>query len=703
MLSDIKMLVDIKALYGIDERAFLDRDPASRATDIAAVRAIAQAACEVELFTIPLYMTALYSIQGFHQITSSGNNFYAGRQWPGAAVTADPKTANEKAFNSIFSVFIQEMLHLQLAANMATTIGVPPDFTSEALQNDSHGWTCYGPDKTVIPHIINLEDTLDYDNVAVNLGALDKDTIRLFLAIEQPERIAKEFLKPSVKPGTYFPKAPFENWKEGDPLPMFGSIGYMYAVYGAYLQATYRGEHEPTLWQSVFNQQAAQQNDMFNSFVAGGHPMSEYPGFQATVAQVYPDIGLAQMIAMMDAISDQGEGGTLAFKQLKLQNVNRVMETYQSSEPALRSDYPSYDQDGALKRSATTKARFDNDKRSHYERFLEIRDRLLPDVVTWPAWRATHKEWTAKDFEYPTGLLPPTSRSLPTPDETARAMNALAAGDDSHLLLSQVVVGAIAGVTTVLNDYWDAKKQAKSPISFPMPSMVGSGDRMSICWAVTGAAPDLSVGLDPPKQGTLYHACQGLAWDFDGTTPNDCAAVAIFHTCRGSNGCHAQGGCGFAQTYGGGGSCGSSSSCGATALRGTYGYMRRIGETAMHAAGGVCGGPSVGPGYQPPTDNKCKSFGGCAVPISAYQLYPEDGLMALYSFDKDPKNPGGFISKQIYDGPKPAILPFSKGDSVHDIAYQAYKKAMQVQNPGVTVPDTPPPNNTLRLVFPPST
>ena len=37
--------------------------PSSKAnTDMAALRAIAQAAIDVELFTIPLYMTSLYSI-----------------------------------------------------------------------------------------------------------------------------------------------------------------------------------------------------------------------------------------------------------------------------------------------------------------------------------------------------------------------------------------------------------------------------------------------------------------------------------------------------------------------------------------------------------------------------------------------------------------------------------------------------------------
>ena len=38
------------------------RDPSHKPTDVAALRAIAQAAVDVELFTIPLYMTSLYSI-----------------------------------------------------------------------------------------------------------------------------------------------------------------------------------------------------------------------------------------------------------------------------------------------------------------------------------------------------------------------------------------------------------------------------------------------------------------------------------------------------------------------------------------------------------------------------------------------------------------------------------------------------------------
>ena len=51
-------------------------------------------------------MSTLYSIQGMHEINSQGTSYYKGRQWPGSAPTAVPRTANEKAFNIIFSVFI---------------------------------------------------------------------------------------------------------------------------------------------------------------------------------------------------------------------------------------------------------------------------------------------------------------------------------------------------------------------------------------------------------------------------------------------------------------------------------------------------------------------------------------------------------------------------------------------------------------------
>src|SRR5207244_3616043 len=98
-------------------------------SDMSAAEAIAQAAINVELFTIPLYMTTMYSIYGMHQINARQQTYYKGREWPGLSTRAAPATSNERAFNIIFSVFIQEMLHLQMASNIATALGVEPSFT----------------------------------------------------------------------------------------------------------------------------------------------------------------------------------------------------------------------------------------------------------------------------------------------------------------------------------------------------------------------------------------------------------------------------------------------------------------------------------------------------------------------------------------------------------------------------------------------
>lgn len=104
--------------------------------DKAALQALVQAAVNVELFTVPLYMCTMKSIQGTHAINANGISYYKGRRWPGMAtgtlpVGAPPeKTAPQRAYNVLFSVFIDEMLHLQMAANLCGAVGVTPTFNS---------------------------------------------------------------------------------------------------------------------------------------------------------------------------------------------------------------------------------------------------------------------------------------------------------------------------------------------------------------------------------------------------------------------------------------------------------------------------------------------------------------------------------------------------------------------------------------------
>ena len=292
-------------------------------------------------------MTSLYSIEGMHEI-NGGRKPALSRPAVARRRRAAPRrpTPTRQAFNIVFSVFIQEMLHLQMAANMASVVGARPDFTSAALQDERHGWTCYGPDKSVIPNIIDLKDTVNED-VAVNIGPLDADRIRLFLAIEQPEDDAKKAIKPD-KIGKYFPQAPFDGWKPGDPLPMFGTIGWMYQCYYDYLSLSY--DDGSTLWETVWKQaskSAPVQNDLFNA-ASGGHPMREFMGFNTIVALTYPGHRLPADGG--DDGRDHRPGRGQRAQEGRRRCSKTVMPRYCPDKDALESDYPSYRRQGRARR-----------------------------------------------------------------------------------------------------------------------------------------------------------------------------------------------------------------------------------------------------------------------------------------------------------------------------------------------------------------
>lgn len=753
-------------------------------TDTLVVRWIAQAAVNVELFTIPLYMTSLYSVTGMHPITSQGNSFYKGRQWPGAKTSAvfehkpgKKGWGNKKAFNIVFSVFIQEMLHLQMAANIATAVGATPSFTATTLQSGDHGWTCYGPKLTKIPGIVDLKDTNRFEKVAVNVGPLDKERIELFLAIEQPQETAENDIVRNK--GKYFPKVPFPytTVAELDANIMFGSIGYMYQCYRDYLLIRY--EDGTRLWDHVMDS-SGQQNDLFNSFSFPGHPMREFMGFETTIALTDPEIALRQALNMMNAITDQGEGATLGARydekgQRLKDGAEKLVQGavnphYCPDRDALASDYPSYSQEGKLVPSSDAAARAENDGVDHYTRFREIEDiRGSGGLETWDQSPRIGK-WAGTDLTTPGYDPTQNPYGLATPDQIAAALNSLHNGADAAAnfqKMSQAVCGAIKGVTTVLDNYWNP---AGATVAFPFPSMAGSGDRMSTAWAVFGKTPDLSVGIGQPDKNIVNHACQGLSLDPVGGKygTNACAMTSIYHTCRGSNLCKGQGGCGFVQLTSGGGSCGGAGgSCGgasktsnapkASPVAGGSCQSQAVqgggcSAVSLRAHGGLCGTPSPsptpsscgaptptpsGPMYTAPSDNICGGFGGCAVPISALQLYPKSGTMEVWALTGSTKpvlcgapkptpSPSGCGApdakgeKQNLCGtPSPtptptpsgqkqiATIAFNVGDKVEDIAFQAFAKVVAYKVNGD--PDKPVEGltqqapNDLRLAYPPST
>ena len=649
-------------------------------TDKAALQAIAQAAIDVELFTLPLYMVSMYSIQGMHQITSKGNDFYRGRLWPGASPARDPASSpNAAAFNHFFSVFIDEMLHLQLASNIAKALGVMPSYNSPALINQDYGWVCYGPDKTVLPHILDFEDTVkDYKDIKVKLDALTVEQNRLFLAIEQNEKDAKAMIDPD-KLTKYFPKAPFETWEIGQDLPMFGTIGWMYRCLWQYIEIEY--DDGSKLFESVFNR-GTLERDLFNP--SNSYHKPEYPKMPTMASgEISVSSAMENILNMINAITDQGEGEGVAEWIRKMRGLLQyapVKGQFQPDEEALNFDYPNYTDTGVQNDPSGNKvARSQNGALDHQDRFEAINKLLKAGgVVTWDQWHAAGNKWTAEMLKTNAEDYKANTWNLPPAEDIAAALNSLKPDENNYKIFSQAAAGSIAGITRVLGGFWTAETTG-----FPSPSMYGSGDRVSICWAVFGRYPDITNGIAARTIGELYHACQGLELSNRGDT---CAQVEVFHSCRGSNTCKAEGGCGFVQVQG------QSAQCGHKVLLDHLNPTRPL-QGQVQAGGKL---------YSAPSDNKCASFGGCAVPISASQLYPIPdsnepdqpfGTMELFDFVGETAAPERIKGLN-------GLLRYEVGDRVYDIAWAAYVKVLKHrQQP---IPEKPK-DSELRLAFPPST
>jgi hypothetical protein len=124
------------ANQSIDE---LLRVPAEE-QDLDWLRASLQSAIELEFSTIPVYLSGMWSIKG-----GSG-----------------------AVYNLIYSVVIEEMLHLGLACNMLVSVGGTPQITAPTYPSQ-------GLPGGVLP------------DLEVYLAGLSQDTVQMYMAIEQPE------------------------------------------------------------------------------------------------------------------------------------------------------------------------------------------------------------------------------------------------------------------------------------------------------------------------------------------------------------------------------------------------------------------------------------------------------------------------------------------------------------------------------------
>ncbi|PCH93553.1 MAG: hypothetical protein COB85_06795 [Bacteroidetes bacterium] len=116
-----------------------------------------QHALDVEFWTIPLYLTALYSIKGLSELK--------------------PKDYPEAA-KLVQSVVIQEMLHMEIVCNLCTALGYEPRFPTPKYDKNK-GIPFIHPKNSHIP-----KDLLGYQ---VKVGPLDAETLKLFCVVEMPQ------------------------------------------------------------------------------------------------------------------------------------------------------------------------------------------------------------------------------------------------------------------------------------------------------------------------------------------------------------------------------------------------------------------------------------------------------------------------------------------------------------------------------------
>ncbi|CAN5649163.1 ferritin-like protein [soil metagenome] len=115
-----------------------------------------QHAVDVEFWTIPLYLTALYSIKGLKTLKKEN--------YPDAA-------------KLIQSVVIQEMLHLEIVCNICNALGYAPCFHPPQY-DESKSIPFIHPKKEILPSSLH--------GYVCRPGGLNEETLKLFCAIELP-------------------------------------------------------------------------------------------------------------------------------------------------------------------------------------------------------------------------------------------------------------------------------------------------------------------------------------------------------------------------------------------------------------------------------------------------------------------------------------------------------------------------------------
>lgn len=213
------------------------------------------AAIHVELWTIPLYLAAAYSLQVPEAPLSDG--LPVPRPTPPDPDNG-PLSLEQRAFNLLYSVATQEMFHLELVCNLASALGVRPRLTDAP--------PIYGGPEG-IPY---LKEPRPPDGpYRVRLGALDLNQANLFLAVELPSVLA---------PHHGAPRDPDEH----------ETLGELYAALRQLVEQE---------WATRYDPDSVQKTEFSTS----------YPDIPIAI-RGSPDEALARALAAIDTITSQGEG-----------------------------------------------------------------------------------------------------------------------------------------------------------------------------------------------------------------------------------------------------------------------------------------------------------------------------------------------------------------------------------------------------------
>ncbi|HEX6641642.1 MAG TPA: ferritin-like domain-containing protein [Thermoanaerobaculia bacterium] len=557
-----------------------------------------KAIVEVELFTIPVYLTAVYSF------SEKGLSYVDPH--PGSGGDVRPLySLQQKAL----SVAVQEMLHLQLACNLVNALGETPDIPNLSLHS--------GP--ITIPHL----KTAGGSSQTMSLGNLP-EAIGSFIDIEAPD------------PDHTFPPP--------NDKAEYTSISDLYyatlELLGLVAQAAYEANAP------IFD---------------GGHQVV-YGTFPSTYPQIPMKIESPDTaVTAANAIADQGEGqllteqnAALAAQRLALYVFGRKGENSDGNvapqfRPELASrfgqwgNWAHYDRFKQIKATLESPRfkKWDDAVRAEYAALEHHRQfdigafyvhaggaTIWSDLPQDPAPTPTLKqltnsneltwEWITRQLRsgFKDGTLNPSYSTDPAAPSFTEAM---------------------LSFKYVLPMIWCYRQ---APTFTPRPLATGAEVQtaMDIIDPYCLFHWDAKTRELRSHHGFQQNACHGLnscsnrGWGGFGTRPGDGAcSTAAPHTCGGNNDCRDRGGCGFLVGP-------SGEACSTARKQKQTTHATRVLRGAAAPLGGGCV-PMATPCLLPPSEewvpgmNSCALRGGCETPISTRQVFSSAGVPIIDAQD----------------------------------------------------------------------